>query len=127
MQDHRRKLPANVAKTLGPQLRFALSHPTRRRILRTLNETGHPQTLENLSHLAPHAGASTIRYHVMVLEECAASKVVALPLPDGSGRGYASNATDDRVVMEALQATQLLDEPGGEAPSSERSATPAGG
>jgi DNA-binding transcriptional ArsR family regulator len=115
VREDRQKLPADVARTLAPHLRRALDHPTRRRILRALNENGHAQTLETLSDVAPSASVSAIRYHALVLEECGSISVsMALFRPGGPGPHYASNVADNRVVMEALRATrQLDDEPDG--------------
>jgi DNA-binding transcriptional ArsR family regulator len=111
VREDRQKLPADVARTLAPGLRRALDHPTRRRILRSLNVNGGAQTLESLSDVAPNSSVSTIRYHALVLEECGGVSVsVALFRSGGSGPHYASNVADNRMVMEALRATRQLDD-----------------
>ena len=111
MQEDQPKLPAEVATTLAPNLRRALDHPTRRRILRALNVSSGAQTLEALCDVAPQASVSAIRYHAFVLEECGSvSVVVGRPHHGSPGYRYASNVADDGTVVEALRATQQLDD-----------------
>lgn len=113
MQGDERGLPDDVALLLAPQLRRALDHPTRRRILRALNRAGDAQTISDLAEAIPGAWVSTIGYHTLVLEECGCVSVaVGLSVSGTPGRTYASNIADNREVIGALQVTRHLDEVG---------------
>jgi DNA-binding transcriptional ArsR family regulator len=106
-----RKLPPEVVEGLAPHQQRALEHPIRRRILRVLTHDSSPQTLIDLGEGIPDTSVSTIGYHLLVLEECAFVSVSGvLTGPGDAERHFASNIADNRVVIQALQETQRLDE-----------------
>jgi DNA-binding transcriptional ArsR family regulator len=111
VEGEERKLPAEVALLLAPNLRRALDHQTRRQILRILNRNGGPQTPNDLTDAIPGASLSLIGYHSLVLEESGCVSVTVAPSHAGGlRRAFVSNVTDDRLVTGALRATRRIDE-----------------
>lgn len=106
------RLPPAVGDSLAPQVRDALNHPTRRRILRALNAVSVSQTVLDLRGLLPEKSVSALSYHIWVLERHACVTVVAETVHDRGGRlrAYGSNISDDRAVMGALAAMRSEDE-----------------
>lgn len=111
MPEDEQDLPADVALMLAPHLRHALSSPPRRRILRALNGATEAQTIEDLGETIPAASASTLNYHVLILEkEGCVSEVCQIVRVNEIVRAYASNIADNRTVIEALRTTRWADE-----------------
>ncbi|HET7444061.1 MAG TPA: helix-turn-helix domain-containing protein [Solirubrobacterales bacterium] len=111
MREDERDLPAWVANTLAPHQRHALSNPTRRRILRALNNTPDAQTVSDLFDVVPADGLSALSYHVKILEKDACvSQVGEAGRANGNGCAYVSNVADNLEVMDALRATEREDQ-----------------
>lgn len=106
-------LPPEVASALAPNQRRALSNPTRRRMLRLLEEDPKPRTVAELALWIPDVNISTIGYHALILDECGCVTVTLVPVPDDRGeqpRCYGSNVSAKRAIREALKATEVFDE-----------------
>lgn len=107
-----RGLPASLVGALAPQVRHALNHPVRRRILRTLNDSRTARTAAAVTTLIhPTPGMSVLGYHLRVLEQLGCIRSLA---PDASPNGeaptlYESRVADDEEIASILQATRQLD------------------
>lgn len=105
------ELSADLAGRLPLELRPAIDHPCRRRILRSLREDGgHLSAAEIRARGCATCTLSCVTYHLGVLVE---SRLVRR-LDAGSVRGrleYAFVATldDQPTVVEVLQATAATD------------------
>lgn len=106
-----RPLPARLAKSLQPEIRLALMHGARRRILRTLDQDPPPRTIQDLHKTLPGLSISSINYHVLVLGKCDCLTVSLVnATPRSCTRRLASNAADDSKLVEVLRATEALDD-----------------
>ena len=106
-----RPLPVHLAKSLKPETRQALMHWVRRRILRMLNQSPTPRTIQDLQKTFPGLSLSSVNYHVLVLDECGSLTVSRVNATPGSPiRLLASNAADDPRLVAVLRATVLLDD-----------------
>lgn len=104
-------LPAQLARSLGPEAKHALMHPMRRRLLRVLNEDLTPRTALDLRTTFPGVSLSVINYHLLVLEDCESLTVSRLGQTRGTfARSFVSNVTDNAQYVVVLRATELSDD-----------------
>jgi hypothetical protein len=103
-------VPQDGASTRGPDLAFAVDHPTRRTILRTLIEADRSMTVADLNEVVPNASLSNLRYHVLVLnrEDCV-SQAGAVVVAHGALPTYAATVSENQFVIRALEATRWED------------------
>lgn len=106
------RLPASLVRALTPEVRHALNHPVRRRILRTLNDSQTARTPAAIATLIhPTPGMSVLGYHLRVLEQLGCIRSPA-PGTAASGKAptlYESNVADEEQITSILQATRQLD------------------
>ncbi|MGC1164795.1 MAG: helix-turn-helix domain-containing protein [Solirubrobacterales bacterium] len=97
-------------RTRTIELTRAISHPARRRVLRTLQAEIRPCSL---SELAQSSGLSVRRvdYHLRVLQQCKATKSIEGQVaPRSPAARYQSEVSEDRWVRARLAATEAEDE-----------------
>ncbi|MGV1050232.1 MAG: hypothetical protein ACOYD4_17090 [Solirubrobacterales bacterium] len=93
---------------MSPEVRHALNHPVRRRILRVLSDSRaarSPAAVATLIH--PNPGVSVVSYHLGVLDQLGCVRLLraagqAAPLCESSVEG-------DEEITSILQATRQLD------------------
>lgn len=106
-----RPLPVQLAKSLKPESRLALTHGVRRRILRMLNQDPTPRTTRDLLKTFPGLSLSSVNYHVLVLDECGSLEVSRGKTTPGSfTRLVTSNVAEDPQLVAVLRATESLDD-----------------
>lgn len=113
MERWEQMLPPEVASALAPHQRRALNSPTRRRILRLLEEDATPRTVAELAMSMPDASISSVGYHALILDECGCVTMTLVATPDDQGgrpRCYGSNVTAKRTIRQALKATEEFDD-----------------
>lgn len=110
-RESNRPLPAQLAKSLRPEIRQALTNGARRRLLRMLDQDPRPRTIQDFRKAFPGLSLSRLHYHVLVLGRCdclTVSRVGATPR--SCTFLLASNVADDPQVAAALRATEALDD-----------------
>lgn len=92
-----------------PELLQALSHPVRRRILRTLHEAGEARSPRELSR-AFHTPISNVSYHVRVLREKGAIALTdRLPVRGSAEHFYFSVLPEHKLAVQLLASTKRED------------------
>lgn len=87
------------------QLLKALSHPLRRRILRTLHEGDEARSPIQFSK-ALRVPVSNVSYHVRVLRDTGAIALTATrPIRGSSEHFYASTVAADALALQLLEST----------------------
>ncbi len=99
---------SDLIAALEPELQDALSHPTRREILRVLHAGGPLSVSEVVAKLSP-LSRGEVSYHARILED---SQCVTIdgsrPALDGQERLLRSTAGSDQAQL-VLRATRRLD------------------
>lgn len=104
-------LPKHLAKKLPADLRDALQHPYRRRILRTLHRDVQRLSPSELatSGLVP-CSVSCISYHMLALSSSGLIREDGTESVGGSRRRYfSSSVTDEHPVLGVLRDTEASD------------------
>lgn len=110
MSERPAKEEPTPADLLAPQVRQALSHPSRRQIVRVLNDSAS-QTTDDLQQVVPSENLSALHYHVLVLERAGVIRGsdlwrnVDVPL-----RSYVTEVAGDAAIASLLKATEQLDD-----------------
>jgi len=107
----KQRLPEDLAKALPIELRDALQHPFRRRILRTLHGDARKLNPSEFaeSELAP-CSAPCISYHMLALTHSGLVKVEGSEPTSGTSKHYFSSSVGDReLVLTVLQDTEESD------------------
>lgn len=106
--ENAKALPDGLAEKLGPDIRQALRHWMRRRILRALNQSeAVPMASDELTRVLPGIDLSTINYHALMLEHVGLIGIAYVPGEGGDlRRGYVSQATDNAEANVVLRATE---------------------
>jgi DNA-binding transcriptional ArsR family regulator len=104
------RLTDELAVTLEPKLQDALNHPTRRDVLRVLQQQKEACSVTAILGKLPPLKRGEVVYHLQVLQECGAVLADGTrPAPGGGDRLYRSSLTDDAKVRGALRATERED------------------
>jgi DNA-binding transcriptional ArsR family regulator len=104
-------LPPQLAESLEPTVRRALTHGMRRRILRTLNQDRSALTLQELATVFPKASLSTLSYHVLVLRDCGAVAIAGVEPAEGTlARSFVAVIAENTQITAVLDATERLDD-----------------
>jgi DNA-binding transcriptional ArsR family regulator len=103
-------LPEHVATHLSPRLQKALDNPTRREILRLLQETHQARSVPELRRVMCGRSAAEMAFHARLLCECEVLHIVRRERVGTSVTPYYSLPSDIRSpVAQALAATTAMD------------------
>ncbi|HEU5252243.1 MAG TPA: helix-turn-helix domain-containing protein [Solirubrobacterales bacterium] len=110
MSERNAKEEPTPADLLEPEVRQALSHPLRRRIIRALG-SGPAKTISDLRQIAPSQNLDSLHYHVLVLEQAGVIQGSDLwNNVDAPTRSYVTEVAGDAAVASLLEATKALDD-----------------
>ena len=103
------RLAAALAAALEPDLQDALNHPTRRDILRVLQEAERPCSVREIHQALPPLSRGEVVYHLRVLVDAGSLEGEPHLLLGRRDPRYRSRFADDDQARLVLAATQEAD------------------